>query len=741
MRGERWTAWVVGSVVLAAAGACADERPAVATSYSEALPEVAVPAPGEGPAAHPVVGGDARGATVQVAAVGGSRVVLVADEDGRALRLLDAATDEPRSHLALGGTPSQLVIAGDGRIYVALRDRDRVVGVEIVDPETMALEATVSFDVPIEPVGLAVMPDGGQLLVTTGWSAELRRLDLTTRTSTLVARLPREPRSVAISPDGGTAVVVHALGSQISRVALSSEERAEPTALALAGEDFDTESFGMIGVLGSLAELDVQTIGALDDNSSLLFGSGGSLKSPSAAGSGNTKTGGPGVSASSGGAVRGPVDFRGGGGVGVGTIGLGTVGTIGRGGVIDAPQAVPVERQASQGFALAVSDEEIFAPQVLVHRGRAMVGGYGTSESFPAHQPALVQLRFDEDDPRLRVMNRTFAASTARSGFGGGSSRDGCLLPRGAAVDAEGGTVFVACLGSDDVIAYASEEGALATSIRGRWHVPSGPSGLAVDRDAGELVVWSAFAGAVSRVALPRPESESSKHDPQPARIRRVKAVAPSRTVVLKPVAASSLSDAARQGRALFHGATDRRLSADGRACASCHPDGRDDGLSWPTPSGARQTPMLAGRLLEATKPYGWQGDAESIEAHLKQTFARLGGRGLEPDAMEALLAYLQEMGTPSRSAPAPDPAQVARGKELFHTETVGCAVCHTDSGVGSDGSRHDVGTGVAVETPSLRFVARTGPYLHDGRYETCRSCCARRAARWGGPRTCPPRT
>lgn len=717
MAGERRSGWVVGSMVLVALAACAQERPAVATSCADSLPEVTVPARGAGPAPHPVVGGERSGSTIQLARVGSARVVLVADADGRSLRLLDAATDEPRSHLPLGGTPSELVIAADGRIYVALRDRDRVVGVEVVDPETLALEATVSLDVPIEPVGLAVAPGGAELVVTTGWSGELSRFDLATRERTLRVRLPREPRSVAVSPDGTTAVIVHALGSQISRVSLEGEP-PEPVALALAGEDFDTTSFGMVGVLGSLAELDVATIGALEDNSSLLFRSDepGKLLRGAGEHAGNPRSvrsnGG-----SAGPAVRGPVDFRGGGGVGQGTIGLGR---FAGGEVVVDTQAVPVERQASQGFALAVSDEEIFVPQVLVHRGRAMVGGYGTSESFPAHQPALVQVRFDKDDPRIRVMNRTFAASSARSGFGGGASREGCLLPRAAAVDAVGGTVLVACLGSDEVIAYAAEASPLATSIRGRWSVPSGPHGLAIDAEAAEVVVWSAFAGAVSRLPLPRlAQAEGSEGDAAPRRIVRVEAVEPARTTTLAAVRPSELSDRARQGRAIFHGATDRRISADGRACASCHPDGRDDGLSWPTPSGARQTPMLAGRLLEATRPYGWQGDAESIEAHLKQTFARLGGKGLDEAAMGALLAYLQEMATPTRSAEAPDPAMVARGKELFHTETVGCAVCHTEGGVGSDGARHDVGTGVAVETPSLRFVARTGPYLHDGRYET----------------------
>ena len=48
----------------------------------------------------------------------------------------------------------------------------------------------------------------------------------------------------------------------------------------------------------------------------------------------------------------------------------------------------------------------------------------------------------------------------------------------------------------------------------------------------------------------------------------------------------------------------DRRISADGRVCASCHPDGREDGVAWVTPEGPRQTPMLAGRLGKGEARY-----------------------------------------------------------------------------------------------------------------------------------------
>ncbi|HMR79472.1 MAG TPA: c-type cytochrome, partial [Polyangiaceae bacterium] len=53
-----------------------------------------------------------------------------------------------------------------------------------------------------------------------------------------------------------------------------------------------------------------------------------------------------------------------------------------------------------------------------------------------------------------------------------------------------------------------------------------------------------------------------------------------------------------------------------------------------------------------------------------------------------------------------------------------GCAGCHGGS-VSSDGKRHDVKTRVKsdaqdrFDTPSLRFIAGTAPYFHDGRYST----------------------
>src|SRR6185295_4434308 len=79
-------------------------------------------------------------------------------------------------------------------------------------------------------------------------------------------------------------------------------------------------------------------------------------------------------------------------------------------------------------------------------------------------------------------------------------------------------------------------------------------------------------------------------------------------------------------GRQIFHTTGDARISRDGRACASCHPDGRDDAITWATPEGPRRSIMLAGRL-EGTEPFSWNGVTKDVREHLTHTFDRLSGQ------------------------------------------------------------------------------------------------------------------
>jgi cytochrome c peroxidase len=231
--------------------------------------------------------------------------------------------------------------------------------------------------------------------------------------------------------------------------------------------------------------------------------------------------------------------------------------------------------------------------------------------------------------------------------------------------------------------------------------MPRGPVAVAVDARDRRAIVWSPLARAVTLVAL----------DGDP---RRLTSTTLERTTT--PPSAEVL-----RGRALFHATFDSRVSSDGRACASCHTDGRDDGLTWSSPGGPMQTPMLSSRLPE-TAPYGWDGTARDLEQHLRHTTARLGGTGLSKQDVSDIAAYLASLPLPG-GAPH-DPAVLARGETVFRSEGAECSSCH--SGVAStDGDTHVVTERSAArstrgfDTPSLRAVARSAPYFHDGRYAT----------------------
>ena len=179
-------------------------------------------------------------------------------------------------------------------------------------------------------------------------------------------------------------------------------------------------------------------------------------------------------------------------------------------------------------------------------------------------------------------------------------------------------------------------------------------------------------------------------------------------------------------GRALFHGTGDARIARDGRACASCHPDGRDDGLVWATPNGPRRPPMLAGRLAK-TAPYGWDGSQPTLRAQLVSHFDDLRGlggvRGIE---LRALLAYLRQLQSPPASTLTSRHPKVRRGAEIFRSKQAGCGDGHSGPQL-TDHKKHDVKSKTqadrkaSFDTPSLRFLAGRPPYFHDGRYPTLR--------------------
>jgi mono/diheme cytochrome c family protein len=371
---------------------------------------------------------------------------------------------------------------------------------------------------------------------------------------------------------------------------------------------------------------------------------------------------------------------------------------------------------ACQGYALAKSLDprgRVLAPEVLVDPGdlSRQPSGYGNDQSV-TERPAVAVI----DAHAKRALDESIQGEPRMWFAAQDDTRRECLLPRAAAVDARSRTLLVACVGIDSVVAYDASAPNPIRAEKRRWRVGAGPSGIAVDEGARRAVVWSQFDRAIGVIPLAHVDASDKDDDQQPTELA-------SFTLPENP--AHRLSTAQQLGRELFYTSGDRRISIDGRACASCHPGGRDDGLVWATPNGPRRSIMLAGRL-RGTAPYSWEGNEPDLRRHLSATFIRLhGAGGLDSVELKALVSYIQSLPPPPRLAPAEAlTAKLRRGQELFDSASVGCAGCHSGPDF-TDGELHDVGSKGRNDrerrfnTPSLLSIAGKGPYFHDGRYKT----------------------
>ena len=172
--------------------------------------------------------------------------------------------------------------------------------------------------------------------------------------------------------------------------------------------------------------------------------------------------------------------------------------------------------------------------------------------------------------------------------------------------------------------------------------------------------------------------------------------------------------------REIFHAQT-----SVGMACASCHPEGRDDGQVWFFETlGPRRTMTLGGGIL-ARAPFHWSGDMLDLSVLMTEVFSlRMGGHVLEDFDMTALGAWLDRI--PAPKGVVIDADAVARGLALFNAKEVGCAECHGGASL-TNNALVDVGTGAKFKVPTLLGVGARAPFLHDGcavtladRFGTC---------------------
>lgn len=185
-----------------------------------------------------------------------------------------------------------------------------------------------------------------------------------------------------------------------------------------------------------------------------------------------------------------------------------------------------------------------------------------------------------------------------------------------------------------------------------------------------------------------------------------------TRTTRTIPLDAFGSSDT---GFDLFH-----RDSGAGIACASCHPEGGEDGHVWQfSQIGPRRTQAL-NAAIEHTAPYHWDGDLPGLSDIMSAVFVgRMGGVHQSPERLASLESWLFSIPTPAPLRRADD-AAVQRGRALFESTETGCATCHSGKWLTNNQSVA-VGTGKALQVPSLVGIAHRAPFLHDGCAKTLR--------------------
>ncbi|MCA9655568.1 MAG: c-type cytochrome [Myxococcales bacterium] len=162
-------------------------------------------------------------------------------------------------------------------------------------------------------------------------------------------------------------------------------------------------------------------------------------------------------------------------------------------------------------------------------------------------------------------------------------------------------------------------------------------------------------------------------------------------------------------GHELFH-----RDAGQAIACASCHPEGGDDGRVWRlAPAMLRHTPALAVGL-RGTEPFHWVGDLPDMSALVDEVHVhRMGGHPLSDERVEALQSWMFSI-PPLRPRRSSSDAAARRGAASF--VAWGCGDCHRGASLDGGPDNVDLGLGLPLQVPPLRGVALHPPYMHDGR-------------------------
>jgi cytochrome c peroxidase len=565
--------------------------------------------------------------------------------------------------ISVPGAPAQVLALGDGHVLVTIRDPSMLL---IMKPDPSAVLAEAArVALPGDAWGIALSPDEKTALVSSAWTHQVSAVDLVTRTKRWSIDVAREPRGIVIRPDGSSAYVTHLVGSEVTRI---DGIAGPPTARAIPLPPAPARAPS-----GKTLRASLGYAATLSDDGRRLFVARHAL-----------------------GAI-GPAAW----------FGAATVD------VLATRNDTPVIPKRTTGLP-TVSTELL---NHFVARGAA-----AAITTVPLPMAPFVQ-------PRAMVYRKSTK------------------------------TLLIAGEGDDQVVEVDALSPSPALQVVRSYSVGDGghvgygiathcgaPTGIALSKDERKLYVFCRATNDLAAIKLDDYYSPS--------------------TPVLH-IAEDTLGKDAALGRRFFFSGTDS-VSSGGMGCAGCHPEGRDDGNVWheadidrtsvgenlqhrnfigepenaPNAQGnkigfPRQTPMLAGRV-KAAGPYGWHAQNKDLADRVAEGFGlhRWGPAFdyvLKYVNKDALVVRARFLGAFLREGLVPPPLEQRdltpveqQGKQVFLSAAVGCAKCHVPESEYTDRTAYPLARlapppgfedekDLMFKTPSLRFVAGTPPYFHDG--------------------------
>jgi DNA-binding beta-propeller fold protein YncE len=394
----------------------------------------------------------------------------------------------------------------------------------------------------------------------------------------------------------------------------------------------------------------------------------------------------------------------------------------------------------------------------------------GTNEVWVAH----AMLAATTPEPTLAFQTTAFPCISILDGEGkrtalltvsvadggpseGGSGVSGAFAdvvsgPQSITFSPDGRFAFVVDANSEDVLVIDATERAEARLVRplpGHW-----PMGAVWSPD-GKLYVAERNTEDLAVIDVTEADAEAGVDASVGAAVTAVVESATVPTLSHDPMPAQY-----RKGQRLFNSANSDELPITQNhwiACATCHIEQRSDAITWRFTVGPRDTPSNAGGVLN-TGFLMHTADRRVVTDYWRTINEEQGGEfhlnAEQTPLLDAIEAYVND-AIPVPIPPTTDASLVARGEAIFHGP-VGCADCHsgtlrTDSGSGNPNLDlrgpvvttetaggvllHDVGTcntGVfpdvahfdidgdpraacLFDTPSLRGLWDSAPYMHDG--------------------------